>query len=52
MLRTYAGLAEQATREWLLHHTIDRRQVHTLLATALLSLVRDVAPAVSGSASG
>jgi AcrR family transcriptional regulator len=55
VLRTYSGLAEQATREWLLHHTIDRRQVHTLLTAALLSLVRDVTPAVSAasdSASG
>lgn len=51
VLRTYAGLAEVATREWLLQHTVDRRQVRTLLTTALLSLVREVVPAVAVSRS-
>jgi AcrR family transcriptional regulator len=49
VLRTYAGLAEVATREWLQHHTIDRRQTHTLLTAALLALLRDVVPAVAGA---
>jgi AcrR family transcriptional regulator len=51
VLRTYAGLAEITTREWLLQHTIDRRQAQTLLTTALLALVRDVVPAVVAASS-
>jgi AcrR family transcriptional regulator len=46
VLRTYSGLAEVVTREWLQRRTIDRPQAEALLRTALLSLVRDVVPAV------
>jgi AcrR family transcriptional regulator len=46
VLRTYSGLAEQATWEWLGQGTLDRGQVEALLASALVSLIRDVVPAV------
>lgn len=46
VLRAYSGLAEVVTREWLQRHTIDRPRAEALLATSLLTLVRDVVPAV------
>jgi AcrR family transcriptional regulator len=46
VLRSYSGLADSATREWLGHRSINRDQLCALLATALLNMVRDVAPAV------
>jgi AcrR family transcriptional regulator len=49
VLRTYSGLAEMASREWLQHKTLTRAQTHALLSTALLALVRDVAPAVAAA---
>jgi AcrR family transcriptional regulator len=49
VLRSYSGLAELATREWLTRGNLDRRQVQALLATALVGMVRDVAPAVEAA---
>ncbi|GII02813.1 TetR/AcrR family transcriptional regulator [Planobispora takensis] len=49
VLRAYSGLAEVATREWLQHKALNRAQAHTLLASSLLTLVRDIAPAVERS---
>jgi hypothetical protein len=46
VLRTYSGLADAATRQWLQEGTLDRGQVHTLLARSLLVLLTDIAPAV------
>jgi len=46
VLRAYSGLADAATREWLQQKSIDRKQVHTLLARSLLALITDIAPAV------
>jgi hypothetical protein len=46
VLRTYSGLADAATRQWLQEGTLDRGQVHTLLARSLLALLTDIAPAV------
>ncbi|MFI0449515.1 TetR/AcrR family transcriptional regulator [Actinomadura sp. 6N118] len=46
VLRTYSGLAEVATRQWLQEKTLSRAQVHKLLAGSLLVLVREIAPAV------
>jgi AcrR family transcriptional regulator len=51
VLRAYSGLAEIVTREWLQRRRIDRRQAEALLASALLSLVRDVVPAVRDAVS-
>ncbi|TYB41130.1 TetR/AcrR family transcriptional regulator [Actinomadura chibensis] len=46
VLRVYSGLADAATRQWLQERTLDRGQVHTLLARSLLALVNDIAPAL------
>ncbi|MFC6886183.1 TetR/AcrR family transcriptional regulator [Actinomadura yumaensis] len=46
VLRTYSGLADAATRQWLQEKTLDRGQVHTLLARSLLLLLTDIAPAM------
>jgi hypothetical protein len=49
VLRSFSGLAELATREWLTRGNLDRRQVQALLATALVGMVRDVVPAVEAA---
>jgi hypothetical protein len=46
VLRAYSGLAEIVTSEWLQRRHLDRAQAETLLATSLVSLVRDVVPAL------
>jgi AcrR family transcriptional regulator len=46
-LRSYSGMADAVTREWLLRRSLDRGQARTLLAATLLSLVREVVPALS-----
>lgn len=49
VLRSYAGLAEVATREWLKRGDIDRAQVHALLTTTMTVLLREVVPAVEAA---
>lgn len=49
VLRSYAGLAEVATREWLKRHSLDRAQVHALLVTTLVVMLREVVPAVEAA---
>lgn len=46
ILRTYSGLVEMATREWLQRKSLGRAQVHTLLAASLLTLINDIAPRI------
>jgi AcrR family transcriptional regulator len=46
VLRAYSGLAEVVTREWLRVRRLDRAQAEALLTSSLLSLVRDVVPAL------
>lgn len=46
LLRSYAGLAEAATREWLQRGTLSREQAHVLLAGSLRALLNDIAPEV------
>ena len=46
VLRTYAGLVQLASGEWLHRRSLTRAQVHALLSTALVALIRDVVPAV------
>jgi AcrR family transcriptional regulator len=46
-LRTYSGLADVVTREWLLRGSLDRRQAHVLLTSTLLHLVHEVVPALT-----
>jgi AcrR family transcriptional regulator len=50
LLRAYGGLAEAATREWLQHGRLDRRQTHALLTASLLRLVEDVLPLLEPAA--
>lgn len=52
VLRSYSGLAEQASREWLVRQQLTRDETHALLSTALLALVRDVVPAVEAASQG
>lgn len=44
MARSYGGMVKAATREWLVRKDLTRDQVHTLLSTTLLAVVREVAP--------
>lgn len=46
VLRGFSGLAEATTREWLRHGRLTRRQVHVLLESALLRIIRDIVPEV------
>jgi hypothetical protein len=50
VLRSYGGLAQVATSEWLQRQSLNRSQVHVLLSTTLLVLVRDILPEVAGAA--
>ena len=47
MFRVYAQLARSGGREWLLRKTLSKAQVHALLATTLLAIVRDAVPAIT-----
>jgi AcrR family transcriptional regulator len=46
MIRSYAGMVKAAGREWLLGEHLNREQVHMLLTSTLLTLVRDTFPKV------
>jgi hypothetical protein len=46
-LRSYSGMADIVTREWLLRRSLDRHQARTLLTATLLHLVRQVVPALA-----
>jgi AcrR family transcriptional regulator len=46
MLRAYLGLADSAAREWLYHGRATRDQVHTLLVTGLMAMMRESLPAL------
>jgi AcrR family transcriptional regulator len=47
VVRAYGGLAKAAVREWVRNQALRREDVHLLLSTALISIVRDVMPAVA-----
>jgi AcrR family transcriptional regulator len=49
MIRSFGGLASVATREWLIRETLTREQVHTLLATTLLTIITQVHATMFGS---
>lgn len=49
VLRAFGGLAEAATREWLVSERLTRAQTHELLTSSLLALMRGVLPAVDGA---
>ena len=44
MVRSYGGMVKSAAREWLVRGDLTRDQVHLLLSTTLLSLIRDTGP--------
>ncbi len=44
LIRSYAGLAEAATREWLERDSLSRTQVQLMLTDTLLSLTGEVLP--------
>lgn len=46
VIRGYGGLAEAASRQWLVHKRLSRAQIHTLLTASLMSLVEEVLPLV------
>jgi AcrR family transcriptional regulator len=50
LVRSYSGLAEAASLEWLLRERVTREQVQVLLVESFLSMVRDVLPAVQRAA--
>ncbi|MGB3441592.1 MAG: TetR/AcrR family transcriptional regulator [Actinophytocola sp.] len=48
MVRSYGGMVKSAAREWLVRKDLTREQVHLMLSTTLLSLIRDAAPRLTG----
>jgi AcrR family transcriptional regulator len=42
MIRAFSGMAKAATREWLVSKTLTREQVHLLLCTTQVSIIRQV----------
>jgi AcrR family transcriptional regulator len=51
LIRSYSGLAEAASIEWLQRGRLTREQTHALLVQGFLSIVRDVLPAVQRTTS-
>lgn len=49
VLRTYSGLVQLASAEWLQRRALTRDQVHALLTAALVAMIRDVEPAVAAA---
>ena len=48
LIRSYGQMARAGGGEWLLRKTLSREELHTLLTTTLLAIVRDVVPEVIG----
>ena len=46
VIRSWLGLAETASREWLRHGRATREEVQTLLVRSLLAILRDALPAL------
>jgi AcrR family transcriptional regulator len=42
MIRSFAGMAKAATREWLVSKTLTREQVHTLLSGTFVTIITRV----------
>jgi AcrR family transcriptional regulator len=49
LVRSYGGLVKAAAREWLVRGTLTREQVHVLMSTTLLTLVRDTGPRIQSA---
>lgn len=43
-IRAFAGMVRATAAEWLVREALDREQVHTLLSSCLLAILRDVLP--------
>jgi AcrR family transcriptional regulator len=52
VIRSWLGLAETASREWLRHGRATRDQVRTLLVQSLLAMVRQALPALLAEEAG
>jgi AcrR family transcriptional regulator len=52
VLRTYSGLAQVASVEWLQRGSLNRAQAHTLLSEVLKALIVDVVPQVTAAGGG
>lgn len=50
VLRAYCQLAKGTVREWLRSEALTREQAHLLLTDSLLTIVRSVLPAITGTA--
>jgi AcrR family transcriptional regulator len=46
LIRTYLGLFQAATREWLIVGRASRETTHTLLTRTLLAMIRETLPAL------
>lgn len=46
MVRAFGGLAREATREWLVHETMTRAEVHVYVTDVLLHILQTTFPAV------
>lgn len=46
VIRAYGGMVKAAAREWLVRGALNREQVHIVLSTTLLSLMRDAGPRI------
>lgn len=46
MIRAYGGLIKAASREWIDRKSLTREQVHLLLTSALISIIRDAYPKI------
>lgn len=44
MLLTFGALVIRASRQWLIHESLTRAEVSTLLSQTLLTIIRDVVP--------
>lgn len=49
LVRCYGGLVKAAGREWIVRGSLDRPQVHDLLADTLYTLLTDSFPKVNGT---
>ncbi|QWF78048.1 TetR/AcrR family transcriptional regulator [Amycolatopsis sp. CA-230715] len=46
LVRAFGGMVKAASREWLVRGALNREQVHTLLSRSLITLVREIFPAI------
>ena len=52
MVRSFGGLAEEATLEWLVRRRLEREQVHVLLVEAFMRVMEEVLPQVRAAGVG